>query len=71
MKVEIREKADEVKYPCLMIHKEMGFIVLFKDKQNGMVVSSNSEHFNIGDHSEYWDSTLFRQFNGEITLKND
>ena len=71
MKVEIREKAYEVKYTRLMIHKEMGFIVLFKDKQKGMIVSSNSEQFNIGHYSEYWDSTLFRPFNGEITLKND
>ena len=29
MKIEIREKADKVKYPLLMIHKELNYIVLF------------------------------------------
>ena len=72
MKVEIREKADGVKYPRLMIHKEMNYLVLFNNESSGMVVYSpdgNAAH--AGNYSEYWDPTLFRPFNGEITLKND
>ena len=71
MKVEIREKADEVKYPRLMIHKEMNYLVLFNNESSGMVIYSKNINSPCGDYSEYWDSTLFRPFNGEITLKND
>ena len=71
MKVEIREKADGVKYPRLMIHKELNYIVLFIKECIGTVIYSKNINSPCGDYSEYWDSTLFRQFNGEITLKND
>ena len=82
MKVEVKDKVSEIKFPCLMISEDKKFIVLFSNMNCGTCIYSNmncgtciysldSIIYEIGSYSEAWIMPLFVPFDGEITLKND
>ena len=72
MKVEVKDKVSEIKFPCLMISEDKKFIVLFSNMNCGTCIYSlDSIIYEIGSYSEAWIMPLFVPFDGEITLKND
>ena len=70
MKVEVKDKVSEVKYPCLMITEEKDLIVLFISSTKGICVMSDHPNFKVGEYSNVWCMMSFVPFDGEITLKN-
>jgi hypothetical protein len=59
----------EKSFPKLMISEE-SLIVFFTSKRVGVAMTSNKE-YRIGKISSYWDMDGFKDYNGEITLKNE
>lgn len=71
MKVNVEEKSNEIKFPCLM-KAEDNLVVLFSANKTGVVlVNDDDEENKIGEYSCIWDMQCFEPFNGEITLEND
>lgn len=70
MKVEVKNKVNEVKYPCLM-ESNLEQIVLFVSNKIGTLVYVGNSTCEVGDYSEQWHMPSFEPFDGEITLKND
>ena len=60
----------EIKFPCLMIHKNSGNVVLFYDEYCGMQVF-NVNGKPIGFHSDNFIISQFIPFTGTIELSND
>jgi len=71
MKVEVKDKVSEIKFPCLMVTEEYDVIVLFTSLTNGTCVMSEHPNYKVGEYSNGWAIDNFNQFDGEITLKND
>jgi hypothetical protein len=55
-------------FPKLMISND-GLIVLFTSKQVGVAINSNKE-WRTGELGRSWDTKDFKDYNGEVTLKN-
>ena len=68
--VQIDDKENDIKFPCLMIYKDCTapFIVLFTSPTEGTVIDINTSH-GLGYHSGHWDITDFKRFNGTVTLE--
>jgi hypothetical protein len=67
------EKTSDNNYPKLKTIKDSingPFIVLFIERNSGMVVESNNSSHRIGDYCEYWGEEGFRDYEGELILKN-
>jgi hypothetical protein len=49
-------------YPCVMMqgNESKNFHVLFSEEGKGMVISSKTELFNVGDMSINWQMSQFR-----------
>ena len=71
MKVEVKDKVSDIKYPCLMKESEWGIIVLFDKYKCGTCIKGGTSYHRIGDYNTDWIMPLFKLFEGEITLKND
>ena len=71
MKVEVKDKVSEIKFPCLMVTEEYDVIVLFTSSTKGICVMSDHPNFKVGEYSNGWVIENFKLFDGEITLKND
>jgi hypothetical protein len=73
MKVEVKDKVSEIKYPCLMIGIDTQRVVLFHKEKCGIVLDkgSSSSNSEIGYYSEGFCMNLFKLSDKEITLKND
>ena len=73
MKVEVKDKVSEIKYPCLMIGIDTKRVILFYKEKCGIVLDEGNSNTNneIGYYSEEFDMSLFKLFDKEITLKND
>ena len=71
MKVEVKDKVSEIKFPCLMKESECGLIVLFDKDKCGTCINGGTSSHRIGDYNTSWIMPLFKLFDGEITLKND
>tara|TARA_R110000796_G_scaffold62503_1_gene144200 strand:+ start:27 stop:242 length:216 start_codon:yes stop_codon:yes gene_type:complete len=71
MKVVVskQKEVEELEYPRLRIYKS-GLIVLFSNSTTGMVVSEDRT-YEVGEFSDNWDSLIFKDYNGNITLSND
>jgi hypothetical protein len=75
MKVEInnKEQNTEIKFPCLMINKNLKIIVLATsinfetNSLSGTCVTKKG----IGVYSIDWTANEYTPFNGSITLSND
>ena len=70
MKVEInnKEQNNEIKFPCLMISKNGGLVLMTKNK---VVIVLNNFPNKLGTYSEDWHMENFTPFNGSITLSNE
>jgi hypothetical protein len=67
LKVEVNKK--EVKsYPKLM--ESGGLVVLFMAASKGTVLLGGSVYQPVGYYSIIWDMDIFKNFEGEITIKN-
>lgn len=73
MKVEVKHKAKSVEqsYPYIGIIDDMGLVVLFNNKREGMCLCSGTSGHKIGYYSNSWSESEFQKVNGEITLSND
>lgn len=63
-------KGNKNEYPCLKIHKEQEFIVLFSAKNVGMVIWSINTNRIVGYFSQYWYDDDFSYTEGDITISN-
>jgi hypothetical protein len=73
MKVEInnKEENNEIKFPCLMISDNQKSVIIATeqcgDRLHGFALKNNQGlHF-----SKDWAKSVFKPFNGSITLSND
>ena len=71
MKVEVKDKVSEIKYPCLMIYRKFNLIVLFDEEKCGTCINKGSSNDVLGEYETTYKMELFELFDGEITLKND
>ena len=60
----------EKSFPKLMIDENIT-IVLFNQEEKGVVVSNKVGIYNIGDYYNNWAMNCFKDYNGEVTLKNE
>jgi hypothetical protein len=69
MSVEVRLKENiKVKsFPKLMISGE---IIVFFIKEKYGIILYTKEDYELGDYSETWDMLCFKDYEGEITLRN-
>lgn len=65
----IENEKVENEYPKLMMYKRGTFVVLFESEKKGMVVQTSEDYF-VGSYSAEWNVKEFKNFNGEIKLKN-
>lgn len=70
IKVEVRKKIKENKYPCLKHYPKTGEIVLFRGEETGILLNDSSNAC-AGFYSSAWLEENFEPFQGEITLSND
>jgi hypothetical protein len=71
VKVSLSVALEAVKdFPTLMIDKNKT-IVLFSQKDKGVVISSEEGIYSIGDFYDNWAMSCFKGYEGEITLKNE
>lgn len=74
MKSIINKKSNQepkIKYPCLMIDDKCDRIVLFINGYAGIVVYGGDGDIPMGISSSSWDMSLYRPFEGSVTLSND
>lgn len=69
MKSELIECQSGEEYPKLMISKTSDLVVLFAERECGMVVAPDDFH-PISESSDDWDMGTFEDFNGVIKLSN-
>ena len=70
VKVSLKENAATVKgYPKLMV-SNYGVIVLFKKESIGTVVLSDIR-YEMLHYCSSWDMSFFKDYDGEVTLKNE
>lgn len=70
MKAIIKSKDIPSKpFPKLMI-SDKGTLVLFVSTEVGTVIKSDS-NYKTGEHLDDWVMSLFKDFDGEVTLSND
>tara|TARA_R110000822_G_scaffold76214_2_gene183162 strand:+ start:187 stop:405 length:219 start_codon:yes stop_codon:yes gene_type:complete len=68
--LRIRQEVSKDKsFPKLMIADD-GQIVLFASQEVGIRITSNNS-FSTGTISNVWIMSAFKDYNGEVTLKNE
>ena len=68
---EVKESKEvRTEFPKLMKSITTNTIVLFVDENSGTVVLDNSG-YELGNYLDGWVSSNFKDFNGELTLKNN
>lgn len=76
MKVTIKEKSEETKFPCLM-EGARGQVVLFTSAAHGTRLAPRADHPDdlIGEYRSDWvsayTSDYWKPFNGKIILENN
>ena len=71
VKVSLKESVFTVKYfPKLMIG-DKGVIILFQNDSEGVVVFPGDNSYNVGYYYADWASEMFKDYNEEVTLKNE
>lgn len=75
MKVTIEEKSEELKFPCLMKATRGDLVVLFTNKDCGIVLAQGESRFSVGAYSESWSNfyerDVWQPLNGKVILEND
>ena len=60
-----------IEYPCLRFDPSDGEVVLFTEESEGTTVHGGTRLIDrSGHYSDDWDMSLFKPFNGTITLTN-
>jgi len=67
VKVNKEQSIIEMEYPIIMFCNSL--IVLFNKHECGTVLRAN--YLPAGYYSDDWDMSIFEDFKGEITLKNN
>lgn len=69
MKVEVKRQPEQkaLPFPKLMKYNNGDLIVLFTEKEKGVVINSIDD-FRIGTYAEDWIMDSFRDFKGSITI---
>lgn len=67
-KVEERKTQQPGIFPRLMIHSTGAVVVMFTDDFCGMVLSSSTSDWKVGDTSTSMNIDSFRDFHGTITI---
>ena len=71
VKVSLKENAASVKgYPKLMVASD-GLIVLFIEEKCGTVIQDQSKNWQFAEFSERFKMLHFKDYDGEVTLKNE
>lgn len=70
--VIVQEK-EEIEYPCLMIGRRQGTIVLMTSKSTGTCVDTGGGCSELGEYSENWDMKVFQPLTKgtKVILEND
>lgn len=66
--LSISEEKKTNNYPKLMTDGEV--IILCRAHEEGVVVYSENDDYSLGDWSNGWSMTHFRDYNGKLTLSN-
>ena len=61
---------NKTKYPCLKMHSDGEFIVLFSAKNAGVVIWTITTNRIVGYFSQYWSEDDFSYTEGDITISN-
>ena len=70
VKVSLKEKEFSVKgFPKLMIASD-GMIVFFVKAKDGIVLCPE-DNYKVGEYETGFDMSYFKDYEGEITLKNE
>ena len=74
MKVTIEEKSEDLKFPCLMIASEQDCVVLFCNKNTGVVLAQGKSSWSVGHYSSAWgspyDKSVWKPYDGKLILEN-
>ena len=65
----IARETDKNEYPKLMTANQ-GVVVLFTSESIGTVVHPGELDY-LGDYSDVWDMSVFKEFKGEVVLSNN
>ena len=60
--------APKNKFPKLMINTSKDLVVLFYKEGYGQVVHTEGSNYYVGEHSQTWNSQVFVDFHGTITI---
>lgn len=72
MKSTIKEKAQEIKYPCLMRCRSSGVVVLFVSDTRGFMVNDPEYKHHLGEYGNDWKGYgVWEYFTGQIILENN
>ena len=75
MKLTIEEKSEDLKFPCLMIATREDLVVLFTNKDCGIVLAQGESSFSVGEYSGSWSNfyerDVWQQLNGKVILENN
>lgn len=66
--LSISEEKKTNDYPKLMTDDEV--IILCEARGEGVVVHSKNDKYDLGDWSDDWSMTRFRDYEGKVTLSN-
>ena len=64
------EENKELEFPKLMEGTETSVVVLFTESKKGAIVSVGTSDNKIGYYHFDWQMEYFKDFKGELTLKN-
>ncbi|CAH56650.1 hypothetical protein PHG11b_23 [Flavobacterium phage 11b] len=64
------EMAKLKSFPKLMTTSD-GLVVIFIREKCGTVIRSEDNHWVFGEYSERYGMSYFKDYNGEVTLKNE
>ena len=68
-KIDIDMKTPMPNYPRLMKNVPEGRVILFRNRNSGMVVVPDKS-FPVGHFSNSWDENYYGVFNSTVTLEN-
>ena len=68
----IEEEMEDIEYPCLMVYKNTGCVILFESEGCGVVVNPDKHLvYAIGYYSKDWKMGCYSKFEGKVILQND
>ena len=67
--IEKEKEKEEAEDPIIMKNKDNNYLVLFYEKEKGIVLTENNV-YKIGCYSNNWYMPNFIPFNGKVILQN-